>query len=509
MRIFISYHTPDGDQARLLRDALSARSPGLDLYFAPTRNTLGAYWLPRLGEELQASDAVLLLLGDKVGPWQELEYYEAMRLSRASRRPLIVPIVIGKVAPGLQFLDLHHQLFAHDRPLEDVVEAALRAFDGVGRVDGEPPWRRYNPYKGLSALGTEDARFFFGREALTGDILERIRRLPDRVLALIGNSGVGKSSLAQAGVIASLRSQVWAGDFDRTWPSELEDSRSWLSVTITPGEAPLKELAYGLVRTWAKGGEAEREARVWAGLLASGSDIEDLLRNTADEIESRANDPPPRRFLIYIDQGEELYARSDIQQAKRFSELLSSAVVRPEIVVLASLRSDYYGFLQADEPLFGVTERFDVPPLNQAQLESVIRRPATTLGARFETEEAIPMIAGSAAQEPGSLPLLSYLMTDTWNAMRSDETSNGVMRFPLAMVDVSRPLAERAERFLASHPGREAVLNRLFCLKLAHVPMDGEPVRRRARKAECSAEEWEIVEQLARRGLASPQRRQR
>ena len=208
------------------------------------------------------------------------------------------------------------------------------------------------PIKGLSALGTEDARFFFGREALTGDILERIRRLPDRVLALIGNSGVGKSSLAQAGVIASLRSQVWAGDFDRTWPSELEDSRSWLSVTITPGEAPLKELAYGLVRTWAKGGEAEHEARVWAGLLATGSDIEDLLRNTADEIESRANDPPPRRFLLYIDQGEELYARSDIQQAKRFSELLSSAVARPEIVVLASLRSDYYGFLQADEPLF-------------------------------------------------------------------------------------------------------------------------------------------------------------
>jgi WD40 repeat protein len=497
MRVFMSYHTPDTEEANRLRDALSARSPGLDLYFAPARNTLGAYWLPRLGEELQASDAVLLVLGDKVGPWQELEYYEAMRLSRRSGRPLIVPVVIGKVAPGLQFLDLHHQLFAHDRPLEDIVGAALRAFDGVGMIDEEPPWRRYNPYKGLSALGTEDARFFFGRETITGDILERIRRMPDRVLALIGNSGVGKSSLAQAGVIASLRSQVWAGDFDRTWPSELEDSRSWLSVTITPGEAPLKELAYGLVRTWAKGGEAEHEARVWADLLATGSGIEDLMRNTADEIESRANDPPPRRFLLYIDQGEELYARSDIKQAKRFSELISAAVTRPEVVVLASLRSDYYGCLQADEPLFAVTERFDVPPLNHAGLEAVIRRPATTLGARFETEEVIPMIAGSAAQEPGSLPLLSYLMTDTWNAMRSDATSDGVMHFPLAMVDVSRPLAERAERFLSRHPGREAVIHHLFCLKLAHVPMDGEPVRRRARKAECSVEEWEIVEQLA------------
>jgi len=497
VRIFVSYHTPDHDEADRLCAALSARSPGLDLYFAPAQNTLGAYWLPRLGEELQASDAVLLVLGDKVGPWQELEYYEAMRLSRRSRRPLIVPVVIGKVAPGLQFLDLHHQLFAHRRPLKDVVGAVLRALDGVEMPEREPPWRRYNPYKGLSALGTEDARFFFGREALAGHLLERIRSTPRRILTLVGNSGVGKSSLAQAGVIASLRSQVWVGDPDRVWPSELERSRSWLPITIRPGEAPLKELAYGFVRTWARGGEAEQEARMWADLLATGSGIEDLIRVTADEIESRANDPPPTRLLLYVDQGEELYARAEPKEARRFSELLSYAIARSEITILTSLRSDYYGFLQADQPLFAATERIDVPPLNQAELELVIRQPATILGARFETEEVIPLIAGSAAQEPGSLPLLSYLMSDTWEAMRSDPRSDGVMHFPLQMVDVSRPLAERAERFLARHPACEAAVRHLFSLKLAHVPMDGEPVRRRARRAECSTEQWAIVEQLA------------
>ena len=497
MQIFVSYHTPDYNEAERLRATLAMRSPGLDLYFAPAQNTLGAYWLPRLGEELQESDAVLLVLGDKVGPWQELEYYEAMRLCRRSGRPLIVPVIVGTVAPGLQFLDLHHQLFAHSRPLEEVVEAVLQAFEGVEITDEEPPWRRYNPYKGLSALGTEDARFFFGREAITGDVLERIREAPKRVLMLIGNSGVGKSSLAQAGVIASLRSQVWAGDPDRVWPAELEGSRSWLPITITPGEAPLKELAYGFARTWAMGGEAEKQARTWADLLTTGSGIADLIRSTADEIQCRANGPPPRRYLLYIDQGEELYARSDDKQAKRFSELLSDAVDRSEVTVLASLRSDYYGCLQADEPLFAASERIDIAPLNQAELEFVIRKPASTLGGRFETEEVIPMIAASAAQEPGSLPLLSYLMTDTWEAMRSDERSDGTMHFPLQMVDVSRPLAERAERFLAQHPTRKAVVKHLFTLKLAHVPMDGEPVRRRAHKAECSADEWDIVEQLA------------
>jgi hypothetical protein len=54
MRIFVSYHTPDHDGADRLRAALSTRAPGLDFYFAPAPNSAGAYWLPRLGEELQA-----------------------------------------------------------------------------------------------------------------------------------------------------------------------------------------------------------------------------------------------------------------------------------------------------------------------------------------------------------------------------------------------------------------------------------------------------------------------
>jgi hypothetical protein len=54
MRIFVSYHTPDHDEADRLRAALSTRTPGLDFYFAPAHNSAGACWLPRLAEELQA-----------------------------------------------------------------------------------------------------------------------------------------------------------------------------------------------------------------------------------------------------------------------------------------------------------------------------------------------------------------------------------------------------------------------------------------------------------------------
>ena len=79
-----------------------------------------------------------------------------------------------------------------------------------------------NPYRGLLAMTDADADFFFGREQLTADILERLRR-GERMLTLVGNSGVGKSSLVQAGVVAALRRQIWpVGGEGRGWPGDLK-----------------------------------------------------------------------------------------------------------------------------------------------------------------------------------------------------------------------------------------------------------------------------------------------
>jgi putative ribosome biogenesis GTPase RsgA len=73
----------------------------------------------------------------------------------------------------------------------------------------EERWRRFQPYKGLPALQEADATFFFGREDETAGILDGLARRPDRIITLIGQSGVGKSSLARAGVMARLKSQAW------------------------------------------------------------------------------------------------------------------------------------------------------------------------------------------------------------------------------------------------------------------------------------------------------------
>ncbi len=60
-----------------------------------------------------------------------------------------------------------------------------------------------SPYRGLFAFREEDAQFFFGREDFTDKLLEAIHNKP--LVAIIGSSGSGKSSVIFASLIPHLR----------------------------------------------------------------------------------------------------------------------------------------------------------------------------------------------------------------------------------------------------------------------------------------------------------------
>ncbi len=68
---------------------------------------------------------------------------------------------------------------------------------------------------------------------------------------------------------------------------------------------------------------------------------------------------------------------------------------------------------------------------------------------------------------------------------------------PAQSFELGGVLVERAERFLAEHPGAEDALRRIFTLRLATVREDGEPNRRRADRSEFSDAEWRLVSELA------------
>jgi hypothetical protein len=220
-RWFLSYHSPDQALAERLKAAIECKDSASRVFFAPTHMRAGGSWSAQLAQEIADANAFILLIGERVGNWQVLEYDEA--LDKWAKSPsdfsLIVILLEGRTAPGLQFLRRLHWIITPDPSSEKDVGRLFDAVSGSGTSPGGL-WRYTSPYRGLAAMEEKDSDYFFGRKRETVDVLSALACAPDRLPVLVGNSGVGKSSLAQAGVLAALKRQAWPEDSGapNAWP---------------------------------------------------------------------------------------------------------------------------------------------------------------------------------------------------------------------------------------------------------------------------------------------------
>jgi formylglycine-generating enzyme required for sulfatase activity/cellulose biosynthesis protein BcsQ len=508
-RWFLSFDSKVEALAETLIAAIRRRDPSSQVFLARGSRRVG-YWTPELAREIAESNAFILLVGEQgLGSRQEVEYYEALdRRVREQDFPIILILREGQPAPGLPFLRLLHWIVTPDPSSEKTVAQLMDAAIGGG-VRPNELWRYTAPYRGLEPMTEADADFFFGRDREIADVIRTLAGAPDKLLLLVGNSGVGKSSLAQAGVIASLMQQSWPETVGAIgpWPQTLSESRRWCFLKLKPGMEPIRALVETFFRHWqvdelanVRDIDPRRGERIYewvTNLTERRSTLHDLVDATEHVLKEKTRTTPPA-FLIYIDQGEELYWRAERHQRHRFSELIAEGLSDPRLRVMISLRSDFLGYLQADTPLFKTRQQIDVPPLGEKELREVVSRPAQLLRARFETERLIDIITQHTAEDSikdvGALPLLSYTLEDMWSQMI--RRGDGVLRLATQSFELGSVLVDRANTFLATHPTEEAALRRVL-LRLATVREDGEPTRRRASRAEFSDDEWRLVSELS------------
>ena len=90
------------------------------------------------------------------------------------------------------------------------------------RYPAKPLWPG-SPYPGLRAFKAEEASVFFGRGPEVDQMIRFLTNSAHRVLAVVGASGTGKSSLIRAGLLPRIEGNAIPG------------SRDWVSVAFTPG----------------------------------------------------------------------------------------------------------------------------------------------------------------------------------------------------------------------------------------------------------------------------------
>ena len=111
-------------------------------------------------------------------------------------------LVRGHLPPGSSLVELgSHRLGG--------LSTATPIYALAGPGVNAPPSAQECPYRGLPAFQASDRARFFGREELVGELIGRIAA--GRILAVVGASGSGKSSLLRAGLVAAAR----AGELPR------------------------------------------------------------------------------------------------------------------------------------------------------------------------------------------------------------------------------------------------------------------------------------------------------
>ena len=253
----------------------------------------------------------------------------------------------------------------------------------------QSPINKKNPYQGLASFGVDDGDYFFGRDAeLEGCLKKIVTSDGNFFVSVIGNSGTGKSSFVQAGLLFRLKNRQELGFTER------------LQIIVTPGSEPFTNLKYQL--------------------QLQGITLEDILNANSETTD----------LIIYFDQFEEVItqchspeAQAERKQLFDFLDMIADNQNKNcKILVICTFRSDFlsqlanFDFIKSHQYLFPISSLdYKVHSDNWEQsMTEIIARPALKNGVVIE-KELVEQLLEEIKEVDGSLPILQFTLERIWN----------------------------------------------------------------------------------------------
>ncbi|MFN7998033.1 MAG: SUMF1/EgtB/PvdO family nonheme iron enzyme [Bryobacteraceae bacterium] len=489
--VFLSYSRADREACIALRAALE--QVGVTVFRDEDSTRAGDRWITRLEDVLLNCSAFVILVGrDGVQRWvgAELQIALTRYLSAGddTHRMLIFPVLLDgakpeTLPPFLALFQAIRWLPADPVPgtlIEAIVTRAGRAEPLQTTVDC--------PFLGLNAFGREDAKLFFGRRRETLEALSFLgtdqQTNPDSLagtgganyhfwLQIEGNSGAGKSSLVNAGMLPMIeQGALWARTGFERWR---------ILGPMMPGREPTDKLAEVLERTLV----AEPDAR---------DSLRRVKRLREDEralaFQLREHQDGRTGFLLVLDQFEELFTFAEYEQRRLFDALLAAALQDPEcpLFVISTIRADFLDRLDQLPRLQSIynshCRRYFLPVISEQGLREIIEEPARLAG--LDVHDVTAAILNDARDEIGALPLVENALLRLWQHREGNRLSaewylreNGIAGMLRASADAL------LDQIQSSVPkGRMAALELL--LRLTRVSDDGRHSRQRITREEAA-----------------------
>jgi WD40 repeat protein/DNA-binding SARP family transcriptional activator len=317
---------------------------------------------------------------------------------------------------GRAVVELSNRRQRMDNAREDLVAGVLEAGRVRAQADayagsGQPAVAC--PYKGLARYERADAEFFHGRDRLIAELVARLVDTP--LVAVVGASGSGKSSVVRAGVLPALQAGALPG------------SGGWRQVVATPASAP-----HNLV------------------------------------------DPTEGHTILLVDQFEEAFTSLSDTARTDLVERITRCVDDGSTTVVLAVRADYYARC-VDYPALGgliAANTVLVPRMAADELRQAIERPAALAGLRLE-DGLVDLLVDQSHDAPGGLPLLSAALLSLWESRSGRTLTVGGYQDSGGVAGSVERLGEQAFADLADAEHRDTA--RRMLLRLASSG-DGQPI---------------------------------
>ncbi|PSL35083.1 ATP-binding protein [Chitinophaga ginsengisoli] len=256
----------------------------------------------------------------------------------------------------------------HDSLVPLIIQKRTAASRGRNRH----PTVQGNPFKGLPSYEEKDSSIFFGRSMILRELLAFFE--DKRLLVIVGPSGSGKSSIIKAGIIPAMKQEGYQ---------------------VLQGEPGAHPMLFGK--------EIIKKTHVLNG----------------------------DKFLLYIDQFEELSTQASTRESEDFIKILNELVedthaASRNLKIILSVRSDYeYEFERA---LTNWREsKKTVPDLMESAVREIITEPAYLAGLEYKPVYLVENIVRDVMQSNGTLPLLSYALEQMYIEYEKSGANDGYL----------------------------------------------------------------------------------
>lgn len=419
--LFLSHSGADTDAARELKrrllDSPDARAARLTIWLDKDDLGAGIGWQAQIEKAIiEKATAFAVHIGAKgVVNWVDSEVRLALSRATGTADYPFIPILSRECADAAALPPFAQQYQGVHDPLDNPDEFAKLLRAVLGRSPSEKAVALENPFVGLKSMTEADADRFFGRNEEIAGLVDKLK--PHRLIAIVADSGAGKSSLAQAGLIPAFRGGKLSDMAGRE-----PDDRLWHVVVMRPGRDPIEGLKRGVT-------EAAERLGCSADQCAGLRKRVDLADPSETAYAIRCDLPVGKaETLLVVDQFEELLTETAEAARPPFVDFLIALAARGGFRIVLTLRADHFNLCRPLAKLFEhlTRDNYDavlrLGRITDAGIAEAVRKPLALAGHTdlAEQDAVIASIRRDISDRPGDLALVQMALYAMWQKHKAD-----------------------------------------------------------------------------------------